>query len=114
MTLTRDEESQLSAGNYSIRGVPHVIAHCAPDIVVTDLHTSTATCASLFEPDVSLSAGGSGTPHSCILGVVTVVSPDCVGGTVEEFHLSPTTLDIVQPDLTNTISEATGQSNSSC
>ena len=41
-------KSQLSASNYCIKRTPRVIAHCAPSIVVADLHTTlTGSSASL-------------------------------------------------------------------
>ena len=52
---TGGRESQLSAGHRSIRSTPGIIAHCAPDIVVADLHTSSGGSTSL-KSDRSLSA----------------------------------------------------------
>ena len=50
-------ESQLSAGHLGIRNAPEVITHCAPGIVVADLHTPTIGSTS-SKSDGSLSAGG--------------------------------------------------------
>ena len=111
--ITCGRESQLSAGHLSIRSTPEVITHCAPDIVVAYLHTSLSGGASL-ESDGSSSASCSSTPHSSIFNMPTVVGPQWSCRTVNESGLSSTTLDIVQPDLTNTIGETSGQSNSAC
>jgi hypothetical protein len=48
-------KSQLPASHLSIRSTPEVITHCAPFIVVADLHTSSSGSASL-KSDGSLSA----------------------------------------------------------
>jgi hypothetical protein len=52
---THSQQSQLSAGYLSIGNPPGIIAHCAPDIVVADLHTPISWCASL-KSDGSLNA----------------------------------------------------------
>ena len=111
-SITCGRESQLSAGHLSINSTPEIITHRAPDIVVADLHMSLIVSASL-ESDASLSASsGSLTPQSSIFNMPTVVGPQCISRTVNESGLSSTTLNIVQPDLTSTISEARGQRNS--
>ena len=105
ITPTSGGESQLSAGHLSISSTPEVITHCAPVIVVADLHTSLSASASL-KSDSSLSTCGASTPHSSIFDVTTVVLSQCWMSTVNESALSSSTLDIVQPDLTGTIGEA--------
>ena len=65
-------QSQLHTGYSSIYSAPEIIAHCAPDIAVADLHTSLSVGASL-KSDGSLSTAG--TPHSSIFTVYTVVAP---------------------------------------
>ncbi len=52
--------------------------------------------------------------HSGIFNVCTVVGPQSVSSTVNESGLSSTTLDIVQPDLASTISEAVEHSHGTC
>ena len=54
------------------------------------------------------------TSHSSIFTMYTVVGPQWISRAVDESGLSSTTLDIVQPDLTSTIGEASEQSNSTC
>lgn len=53
-------ESQLPACHKSIRSIPVLLAHCAPDVLVADLHTPTG-CDSSLKPDGSL-----GAEHDCI------------------------------------------------
>ena len=53
-------------------------------------------------------------PHSSIFTVNTVVGSKWISSAVNESGLRATTLDIVQPDLTDTISEASEESNSAC
>ena len=90
-----------------------VIADCPPEIVVADLHTPDVGCASL-ESDCSLSTCRVCTLalHSNILKVYTVMLSQCISRTVNESGLSSTTLDIVQPDLTNTSGKARIESHS--
>ena len=38
--LTVSRESQLAASHTSIRSAPEVITHCAPGLVVANLHTA--------------------------------------------------------------------------
>jgi hypothetical protein len=46
--------------------------------------------------------------------MTTVVGPNWSSRAINESGLGSTTLDIVQPDLTNTIGEASEHSNSTC
>ena len=105
--LTCDSESQLSADHLSIRCTPQIITYCAPDIVDADLHSSLSAGASL-KSDGSSSACGTSTPHSSIFTVDTIMTPQWTSRTVDESGLSSTTLDIIQPDLANTIGETRG------
>ncbi len=54
------------------------------------------------------------TPHSSIFKMCTVVGTKRVLSTLEEVGLPSSAPDIIHPDLTNTIGEASGQSNSTC
>ena len=83
--------SQLSADHLGVTGTPEVIAHCAPDIVVADLHTSTSGGASL-ESDGSL--GACGTTHSNIFSMCAVGGSKCWNSAVSESGLIPMTVDI--------------------
>ena len=105
--FTCDSESQLSADHLGIRCTPKIIAHCAKDIVVADLHSSLSAVASL-KSDGSSRAQGSSTPYSSIFTVDTIMAPQWTSRTVYESGLSSTTLDVIQPDLTNTIGETRG------
>ena len=104
---TSSLESQLPASHLSIRSAPGIITHCAPDIVVAYLHTSLSSIASL-QSDGSLSARGSSAAHSSIFTVDTVVVAKTIMAAVHQSGLSSKTQDIVQPDLTDTIGEASG------
>ena len=108
--LTCTRQSKLSAGHSCIYCTPKIVTNCAPDIVITDLHTSLCGSASL-QSDGS-SSTSSNTSHSSILKVGTVVATQCTSRTVNESSLSSTTLDIIQPDLTSTISKTSSKSSS--
>ena len=110
--LTYKSESQLSADYLGIRCTPKIITYCAPDIVDADLYSSLSAGASL-KSDGSSSASEPSTPHSSIFTVYTVMAPQWTSRTIYESGLSSTTLDIIQPDLTDTISETRGQRYSS-
>ena len=104
-------KSQLSAGNLSDGIIPEVITHCAPYVVVADLHTSAGIIASLKS---GISLGASGTTHSNIFSMCAVGGSKCWNSAVSETGLIPMTLDIRQPDLTSTIGESSCQGNSTC
>ena len=104
-------KSQLSASNLCIRSTPEVITHCAPSIVVTNFNTSLSGSASL-QSDGSLSTRCSSASHSSIFTVDTVMGSNRIGRTVNESGLSSSTLDVVQPDLTSTIGEASSDGHS--
>ena len=55
--LTQLTETKLSTGHICISCVPTVITHCAPSIVVTNLHTTFKIACSANKPDVSIGAG---------------------------------------------------------
>jgi hypothetical protein len=103
--------SQLSTNYLSISSVPKVITHCAPGVVVADLHTSICGIASL-KSDVSLRAWK--TRHSSILTMCARIHSKTWMTAINEFVFSSTTLDIRQPDVSSTIGEAWGQSNCTC
>ena len=86
------------------------MTHCAPDIVVADLHTSTSGSASL-KSDVSLGTSSSSASDSSILWMHTIVISKSSIWAVYKSGLSSTALNIVQPDLTNTISKSREQCN---
>ena len=54
--LTNCGESQLPADHLGIGSAPEVIAHCAPDIVVADLHASLCPVGPSLQADVSIVA----------------------------------------------------------
>ena len=83
--------SQLSTNNLSINKIPEVITHCAPGIIVADLHTSSGDRAPL-KSDVSLGAGE--TPHSSIFNVCARIDSKTRTRAGSESGLSSTTHDI--------------------
>ena len=52
--LTIARESQLSTGHIGIRSSPEVITHCAPGMIVANLHTTFTWQSSTSESDVSI------------------------------------------------------------
>ena len=106
LSYTSGGESQLSAGHLSIYIAPEVITHCAPDVVAADLHTSLSGIASLQSDGPFNASTSSLTPHSSIFNVPTVVLSKWLMGATGQCGLKSNTLDIIQPDLTNTISKA--------
>ncbi len=64
-------QSQLSTGNFSIRCIPKVTAHSAPDIADADLNTPHISDISLYS-DVSVSAVSCRACHTHISSMPTV------------------------------------------
>ena len=84
-------KSQLLAHHLGIGLSPEVITHCAPDIVVADLHTSTSGIASM-KSDGSI--GASGATHSSIFIVTATMYTKGGMGAVSESGLSTTATNI--------------------
>ena len=72
------------------------------------------TCFRGITIRIHISLTNISTSHSSIFNMCTVVLSKWQMRAGGQCSLSSNTLDIVQPDLTNTIGEASGQSNSTC
>ena len=114
-SLTCARQLQLYTDDSGIWVIPLVITHCAPDIVVADLHAPWISGSRSSQSEGSLSASwGSYTPHPSICSMPTASSPQGISRTVNESALCSNTSYIVQPDLTSTIGEALSQGLSTC
>ena len=88
--------------------MPVIITHCAPDVVVADLHTSLSGGITTSNSDASLNAcgGGFSTDHSRIERVVAAVDAQLVVRTLDESGLISETVEVVHPNEATAHSEA--------
>ena len=80
----------------------------APCVQVVPIHI----CSIVVVMQTSYGESLTRAVDSSIFSMDTVVDPECIAGTVDESGFSATTLNIVQPDLTNTIGKPSCQSSS--